>query len=294
MRRSTCCRPAPGAGAGRVRRRGGNRAERLPPDDRATDRGFTRAVAPSSRGKKESHAMTAPPTQPLRDEHQELLPHIESLRTAGDAVGTAPAGGGPPGGRCGLRLPGRSPDPARSGRGPGALSRRWKGHGAPEATATMSRDHVEVGRLAEELAVLRGGHRRRDREGRGGALRAVRAVCPGQGALREGGGGVPPAPGCPPQSQRGAGDVRGHGDRGRRGEAPLAVPVRAGACHGTKLMALSGHLRRSPRCSSRRPLVLCQASTDGGRMSSDAQATGTRGRDSGHCPAAAHPVGSLW
>ncbi|HKV56801.1 MAG TPA: hemerythrin domain-containing protein, partial [Ktedonobacteraceae bacterium] len=29
-------------------------------------------------------------TQPLRDEHKELLPHIELLRTVADAIGTAP------------------------------------------------------------------------------------------------------------------------------------------------------------------------------------------------------------
>jgi hypothetical protein len=28
-------------------------------------------------------------TQPLRDEHKELLPHVELLRTVADAVGTA-------------------------------------------------------------------------------------------------------------------------------------------------------------------------------------------------------------
>jgi hypothetical protein len=29
-------------------------------------------------------------TQPLRDEHKELLPHIELLRTVADAIGEAP------------------------------------------------------------------------------------------------------------------------------------------------------------------------------------------------------------
>jgi iron-sulfur cluster repair protein YtfE (RIC family) len=32
----------------------------------------------------------AKPTQPLRDEHKELFPHIESLRAAADSVGEAP------------------------------------------------------------------------------------------------------------------------------------------------------------------------------------------------------------
>ncbi|WP_067793955.1 hemerythrin domain-containing protein [Actinomadura formosensis] len=97
---------------------------------------------------------TEPVTQPLRDEHKELLPHIEELRAAGDAVGNA----------------------------------QWKelrtkttaaheflaGHLVPHAqaedkvlyaeidrllgnvpvTATMRRDHVEVVKLTDELEAL--------------------------------------------------------------------------------------------------------------------------------------------
>ena len=90
-------------------------------------------------------------TQPLRDEHRELLPHIESLRSAADAVGDA------------------SPSAVRAA---AAASHEFLAHhliphaeaeeralypvvgrvlGAPEATNTMSRDHVEVGRLTDEL-----------------------------------------------------------------------------------------------------------------------------------------------
>ena len=94
------------------------------------------------------------PTQPLRDEHGELLPHIESLKRAADSIGQT------------------SPDALRTAV---AASYDFLAHqliphaeaeeralypvvgrvlGAPEATRTMSRDHVEVGRLTDELRKL--------------------------------------------------------------------------------------------------------------------------------------------
>ena len=94
-------------------------------------------------------------TQPLRDEHQELLPSIELLRTVADSIGEVPIES--------LR---RGVDEAYA-----FLTHHLFPHaqaeeralypvvgrlmGAPEATATMSRDHVEVGRLTEELGLLR-------------------------------------------------------------------------------------------------------------------------------------------
>ncbi len=94
-------------------------------------------------------------TQPLRDEHKELFPHIESLRKAGDAVS------------------GEYNDSVRA-----AIDEAYnflthhliphaqaedkalypvvqKAMGASQATATMSRDHVEVGHLTEELGRIR-------------------------------------------------------------------------------------------------------------------------------------------
>lgn len=95
------------------------------------------------------------PTQPLRDEHKELLPHIEKLRVAADLVGEASP-----------EALSRSVDEAYE-----FLTRHLIPHahaedhalypvvakvmGAPQATATMSRDHVEVGRLTQELDTLR-------------------------------------------------------------------------------------------------------------------------------------------
>lgn len=94
-------------------------------------------------------------TQPLRDEHRELLPHLESLRIAADAVGEADAGT--------LRA---AVDGAYD-----FLAEHLIVHagaeeavlypvvervmGAPEATGTMRRDHVEVRHLTDRLAELR-------------------------------------------------------------------------------------------------------------------------------------------
>jgi iron-sulfur cluster repair protein YtfE (RIC family) len=94
-------------------------------------------------------------TQPLRDEHKELLPNIELLRTAADAVGDTP-----------IALLREQIDavyeflthhliPHAQAEDRALYPVVGKAMGAPEATATMSRDHVEVGRLTEELALLR-------------------------------------------------------------------------------------------------------------------------------------------
>lgn len=97
----------------------------------------------------------APLTQPLRDEHKELLPQIELLRTAADSVGDAP-----------ITVLWQHLDavydflthhliPHAQAEERALYPVVGKLMGAPEATATMSRDHVEVGKLTEELAALR-------------------------------------------------------------------------------------------------------------------------------------------
>jgi len=99
--------------------------------------------------------MTMAPTQPLREEHKELLPHLESLRAAGDAVGAAPSA-------VVRQRVDEAYDFLAHHLLPHATAEEralypvvGKVIGAPEATRTMSRDHVEVGRLVEELAALR-------------------------------------------------------------------------------------------------------------------------------------------
>lgn len=94
-------------------------------------------------------------TQPLRDEHKDLLPEMESLRRAADAVGEAP-----------LEMLRRDVDEAYEFMAhhliPHAQAEEKALYpvvervmGAPEATGTMRRDHVEVGRLTKELGQLR-------------------------------------------------------------------------------------------------------------------------------------------
>jgi hemerythrin-like domain-containing protein len=91
-------------------------------------------------------------TQPLREEHKELMPHIEMLRTVADAIGTMPI------------------DTLRQHVYdvymflehhliPHAQAEEWALYptvgrlmSAPAVTATMSR---EIGRLTEELASLK-------------------------------------------------------------------------------------------------------------------------------------------
>jgi iron-sulfur cluster repair protein YtfE (RIC family) len=94
-------------------------------------------------------------TDPLREEHRGLLPHVQQLRAAGEAVDRLPPGA--------LR---EVLDDALSFlRGhlvPHALAEDAALYpavedvmGAPGATATMRRDHVEVVRLVDELAAVR-------------------------------------------------------------------------------------------------------------------------------------------
>jgi len=94
-------------------------------------------------------------TQPLRDEHKELLPHIEGLRAAADSVGDAPIETvrGKVAGSHEFLVHHLLPHAQAEERALYPVVARLMG--APEATATMSRDHVEVGRLTEELGALR-------------------------------------------------------------------------------------------------------------------------------------------
>lgn len=94
-------------------------------------------------------------TRPLRDEHAELVPHIAALAATGDAVG-----------RVDVTQLGTMVDASYE-----FLAHKLIPHahaeeaalypvvqrvvGAPEMTATMARDHVEVGSLTAELASFR-------------------------------------------------------------------------------------------------------------------------------------------
>jgi iron-sulfur cluster repair protein YtfE (RIC family) len=100
--------------------------------------------------------MMAIPTQPLRDEHRELRPHLERLREAAEAVGAAPT----PELRVLLdevnEFLRRHLIPHAQAEEAALYPVVARLMGAPEATATMRRDHVEIGRLVEELRTLQG------------------------------------------------------------------------------------------------------------------------------------------
>ena len=94
-------------------------------------------------------------TQPLRDEHAELLPRVGSLRTAGDAVGASS--------QTELATKVREAEEFLTGH----LIPHAKAEddvvypiidrllGAPGATRTMTLDHLEVGRLTKLLGEIR-------------------------------------------------------------------------------------------------------------------------------------------
>lgn len=93
--------------------------------------------------------------QPLRDEHQELLPHIRQIRTVADAVGTSPVASLRQGVSETYEFLAQHLIPHAQAEERALYPIVGKLMGAPAATATMSRDHVEIGRLIEELGALR-------------------------------------------------------------------------------------------------------------------------------------------
>lgn len=94
-------------------------------------------------------------TQPLRDEHKELMPHVKTLQLAGDAIHETLT----------------SSDRTLIDQAYTFLTHHLMPHaqaeekalypvvrkvmGAEEGTATMSRDHIEIEQLARELGLLR-------------------------------------------------------------------------------------------------------------------------------------------
>jgi len=93
--------------------------------------------------------------QPLKDEHRELLPHIEFLREAGVLVEASSE-------QEVLRAAEDAHEflvhhliPHAIGEDRVLYPVVERLMGAPGATATMSRDHVEVGKLTEELGALK-------------------------------------------------------------------------------------------------------------------------------------------
>ena len=91
-------------------------------------------------------------TQPLRDEHKELYPNVERIREVAELAGTLEANRGVEEIYNFLAYHLKPHAQAEEAALYPAVQRAL---GSREATATMARDHVEVGRYIEELAALR-------------------------------------------------------------------------------------------------------------------------------------------
>lgn len=94
-------------------------------------------------------------TQPLRDEHKELLPHIEHLGDLADLVGDVPMEALERGVDEAYHFLAHHLIPHAQAEDRALYPVVARVMGATEATATMRYDHVEVGRLTQELDALR-------------------------------------------------------------------------------------------------------------------------------------------
>jgi iron-sulfur cluster repair protein YtfE (RIC family) len=94
-------------------------------------------------------------TQPLRDEHKELYPHVEALRLAGDAVYESLTSSAHDKIEESYKFLTNQLLPHAQAEEKALYPMVQKAMGATQATATMSRDHVEVDRLTQELGTLR-------------------------------------------------------------------------------------------------------------------------------------------
>ncbi len=94
-------------------------------------------------------------TQPLRDEHKELIPHIDMLRTVANLIGTAPLASVQQGVEDAFTFLTHHLAPHAQAEERALYPVVGKLMGSAEATMTMSRDHKEIGRLSEELGLLR-------------------------------------------------------------------------------------------------------------------------------------------
>ncbi len=95
-------------------------------------------------------------TQPLRDEHKELYPHVEDLKLAGLAVHGVLNQASLEKIDAAITFLTTHLLPHAHAEEAALYPVVQKVMGAPLATATMSRDHVEVERLTQELVQLRG------------------------------------------------------------------------------------------------------------------------------------------
>ncbi|MGE5464816.1 MAG: hemerythrin domain-containing protein [Syntrophothermus sp.] len=94
-------------------------------------------------------------TQPLRDEHKELIPHIEQIRDVADSIPESPIEQIREGVREVYEFLAYQLVPHAQAEEAALYPVVQRALGSPDATRTMSRDHIEVGRYIEELDSLR-------------------------------------------------------------------------------------------------------------------------------------------
>src|SRR5574342_594984 len=94
-------------------------------------------------------------TQPLRDEHKELFPHVDRIRQVAELIGDAPVTEIRRGLEEVYELLANHLKPHAEAEDAALYPVVQQVLGSPDATKTMSRDHVEVGRYIEELAALK-------------------------------------------------------------------------------------------------------------------------------------------
>ena len=94
-------------------------------------------------------------TQPLRDEHKELFPHVDRIRQVAELIGEAPIAEIRRGVEEVYDFLASHLKPHAEAEEAALYPVVQKVLGSPDATKTMSRDHVEVGFYIEELASLR-------------------------------------------------------------------------------------------------------------------------------------------
>jgi len=93
-------------------------------------------------------------TQPLRDEHKELIPHIERIRAVADKISDNPLDEIQVDVKEVYEFLAYHLIPHAQAEDAALYPVVARALGGPNATRTMIRDHVEVGRYIEELAVL--------------------------------------------------------------------------------------------------------------------------------------------
>jgi hemerythrin-like domain-containing protein len=94
-------------------------------------------------------------TQPLRDEHKELFPHVDRIRQVAELIGEAPIADIRRGVEEVYDFLAHHLKPHAEAEDAALYPVVQKVLGSPDATKTMSRDHVEVGMYISELASLR-------------------------------------------------------------------------------------------------------------------------------------------